>query len=68
MTTNYGKKMVKRKEKKQNIFKYGTWNVRGIAHKEDELGSVFNKKKIKISAIKESKTKLKGTIMTILLQ
>jgi hypothetical protein len=67
LTTNCGKKTVKRKWEKQNIFKYNTWNVRGIAHKEEELDSVFNEKQIKISAITESKTKLKVTIITILL-
>ena len=45
MTTNYGKEKVKRKLKKQNITKYATWNVRGIAHKVEELGSVLNEKK-----------------------
>jgi hypothetical protein len=67
LTTNYGKKKVKRKWEKQNIFKRVIWNVRGIAHKEEELDSVFNEKQIKIAAITESTTKLRGTIMTILL-
>ena len=45
MKKNYGKKTVKRKQKKQNITKYATWNVRGIAHKVEELDSVLNEKK-----------------------
>jgi hypothetical protein len=35
-----------RKWEKQNISKNDTRNVRGIAHKEDELDSVFNEKQI----------------------
>jgi len=42
LTRNYGKKTVKRKWKKQNITKYATWNVRGIAHKVEEIDSVLN--------------------------
>ena len=42
LTTNYGKKTVKRKWEKQNILKHDTWNVRGIDHKEEELDSAFN--------------------------
>jgi hypothetical protein len=45
--------------KKQNITKYATWNVRGIAHKVEELDSVLNDKKIKRVAITESKKKKK---------
>ena len=35
------------------------WNIREIAHKEEELDSVFNEKQIKMGAITESNTKLK---------
>jgi hypothetical protein len=62
-TTNYCKKMVKQKWKEQNVIKYATWNVRGIAHKE-ELDSVINEKQIKTAAITESKKKFKGTMET----
>ena len=46
--------------KKQNITKYATWNVRGLAN-EEELGSVLNEKKIKIVAITASRKKVKCT-------
>jgi hypothetical protein len=39
--------MGKRERKKQSKNKYITWNVRGIAHKEEELESVINEKKLK---------------------
>jgi FlaG/FlaF family flagellin (archaellin) len=64
LKTNCGKKTVKQKWKKQNTIKYTTWNVRGTAHKEEEMGSVLNGEQIKIAAITESKTKLKGTTDT----
>ena len=48
--TNCGKKMVKRKWKKQIITKYATWNVRGIAHKEEEL-NLFVRYKLFFSQI-----------------
>jgi ribosomal protein S6 len=58
---NYGKKTVRWKWKKQNITKYAAWNVRGIAHKIEELESELNeKKKIKRVAITESKTEIEG--------
>lgn len=60
-TSNYDKKMVKRKLRKQNIIKYATLNVMGIAHKE-EMDSVLNEKQIKNVAITESKKKFKGTM------
>jgi hypothetical protein len=56
LTKNYEKKTVKRKWEKQNIFKYDNCHVRGIAHKEEDLDSVFNEKQIKIAAITESNT------------
>jgi exonuclease III len=43
------------------LFRIPTWNVRGIAHKEEELDSLLNKKQIEIAAITESKKKLKAT-------
>jgi hypothetical protein len=61
---NYSKKTVKQKWKEQNIIKYVTWNVSGIAYKEEELDSVFNEKQIKIAAVTQSKKKLKCTIET----
>ena len=33
----------------KNTIKYTVWNVRTIAHKEEELDSVLNEKKIKIA-------------------
>ena len=48
---DYSKKTVKGKRKKENITKYATWNVRGIAHKVEERDSVLNEKKIKRVAI-----------------
>jgi hypothetical protein len=44
LTTNYGKKMVKRKRKKHIIIKYATFSVRGIAHKEENPDYVLNEK------------------------
>jgi hypothetical protein len=55
LTKNCGKKAVKRKWKRQNIMKYPTFKVRGIAHKEEELGCLLNEKQIKISVITSSK-------------
>jgi hypothetical protein len=49
--------MVKQKWREQNIIKYATWNVRGIAHKE-ELDGVINEKQIKTVAITESKKEI----------
>jgi hypothetical protein len=46
LTRGYGKKVVKRKWKKQNIIKHATWNVRGKAHREEELDSVLNDREI----------------------
>jgi len=42
------------KGKKQNIIKCTTWNVRGVAHKEEDLVSVLNEKQIKIATIAKS--------------
>jgi hypothetical protein len=47
LKTNCGKKTVKQKWKKWNTIKYAAWNVRVIAHKEEELDSVLNEKQIK---------------------
>jgi hypothetical protein len=58
------RKTVMRKWKKQNTIKYTTWNVSGMAHKWEELGSVLNEKQIQIAAITESQKKLKGTMET----
>jgi hypothetical protein len=49
--------MVKQKWRKQNVIKDATYNVRGIAHKEEELDSGWNEKQIKIAAITELKKK-----------
>jgi hypothetical protein len=58
---NCSKKTVKQKWKEQNIIKYATWNVRGIAYKEEELDGVLNEEQIKIAAVSESNKKLKCT-------
>jgi hypothetical protein len=47
--------------KKVSRFKYATWNIRGLAEKEEELDKVLNKNNIKISVITEGKKKLQGT-------
>jgi hypothetical protein len=60
LTMNCGKKTFKRKWKKQNIIKYVTWNVRGIAHNVEKVDSVLNEKKIKIVAITVSKKVIEG--------
>jgi len=44
LATNYGKKTVRRKWKKQIIIKYVTFSVRGIAHKEEKPDCVLNEK------------------------
>ena len=44
LTTNYGKKTVKRKWKKQTVIKYATFSVRGIAHKEEKPHCILNEK------------------------
>jgi hypothetical protein len=46
------------------LFRILAWNVRGRAHKAEELDSVLNKKQIKIAAITEPKKKLKSTMET----
>jgi len=46
------------------LFRILTWNVRGIAHKAEELDSVLNKKQIKIAAITESKKELNLILLT----
>ena len=56
-TTNFGKEGVKRKWKKQHKIKYATWNVRGRAHKEEELNNILNEKQINVAATTESKNK-----------
>ena len=55
LTTDYGKRKVKRQEKKKNIIKYAIWNVRRKAHKEEELDSVLNEKQMDILAQRELK-------------
>jgi hypothetical protein len=45
----------KRKFKKQNIIKYSTWNVRGIANRKEELDNVLDEQQIKTAAITQSK-------------
>jgi exonuclease III len=46
---------------KKNFCNLATWNVRGINYKEHELDSILNESNIKITAITETKKKLKGT-------
>jgi len=58
LTTNCGKKTGRRKWKKQNIIEYAIWNVRGTAHKEDEMDCILNEKQTEIAAITEPKKKL----------
>jgi len=55
LTTDCGKKTIKQNLKKQNIMKYVTWNVKGIAYTEGELDSVLNEKHIRITKTIESK-------------
>jgi hypothetical protein len=50
--------MVTRKWKRQNITKYANWNVRGIAHKVEELDRVLSEEKR--VAITESKKETEG--------
>ena len=64
MTMNCGKKTGTRKWKKQNIIEYATWDVRGIAHKGEEMDCILNEKQTKIATITEPKKKLKGTLET----
>jgi len=47
LTTINGKLSDKRKWKRQNIIKYSTGNVRGIANREEELDNVLDEKQIK---------------------
>jgi len=37
-----------------NVFKFATWNVQGLAYKEAQLGNILAKKDISIAAISES--------------
>lgn len=66
LTRGYGKKVVKRKWKKQNIIKHATWNVRGKAHREEELDSVLNDREIEQQQLLNQKiiNKLKGKMET----
>jgi hypothetical protein len=48
------------KWKKINILNFATCNVQDISYKEDQLDDILAKKSIKITAISESKRKLKG--------
>jgi hypothetical protein len=42
-------------------FKHATWNIRGLAGKEEELDKILNENNTKISVITETKKKLQGT-------
>jgi exonuclease III len=54
--------MIKGNEwKKENILKFATWNVQGIAHKEEQLDDILAKKGISVAVISETKKKLQGT-------
>ena len=44
--------------KKVSLFKYATWNIRGLGEKEEESDKTLSKNNIKISVITESKKKL----------
>ena len=50
----------KHENKTKQIWKLATWNVRSINWKENELIYEFNKEKLSILAIKETKKKGKG--------
>jgi hypothetical protein len=50
--------MARNKLKKKGILSIATWNVRGIAFKEDQLDDIIAKKNIKIAAISETKKKI----------
>lgn len=41
--------------------KLGTWNVRGIFIKEEELGKEIQTMKVKITVLTETEKKIKGT-------
>jgi exonuclease III len=53
--------MVRNKWKKNGILNIATWNVCGIAFKEDQLDDILAKKNIKIAAISETKKKFRGS-------
>jgi hypothetical protein len=42
-------------------FKIGTWNIRGICHRENGLENELKKLKVDIAAITETKKKAKGS-------
>jgi hypothetical protein len=65
LTANYGKKTIKRQQKKKNVIKYAIWNVRRTVHKEGELDSALNEKQMKILTQRKSKYKMKGTMETV---
>jgi hypothetical protein len=46
-------------------FKYVTWNVRGLAEKEEELDNILNENNIQTSVITESKKTFQGTKETL---
>jgi hypothetical protein len=43
------------------MFKYTTWNIRGLGEKEEELDKILDENNVTISVITESKKKLQGT-------
>ena len=43
---------------KVSWFKYAAWNIRQLGQKEEELDKILNENNIKVSVIRESKTKL----------
>jgi hypothetical protein len=47
--------------KKVNILMFATWNVQGIAYKEEQLDDTLAKKGISVAVISETKKKLQGT-------
>jgi hypothetical protein len=49
LTTTMASKRLSENGEEKNTIKYTIWNVRKIDHKEEELDSVLNEKKIKIA-------------------
>ena len=49
LTITMASKRLSENGEEKNTIKYTVWNVRTIAHKEEELDSVLNEKKIKIA-------------------
>jgi len=50
---------------KTKIIKYSTWNVRGIANREEELDNALDEKQIETAALTESKKEFGEKMETI---